>query len=76
MAGYRGKTNQEYQREYYLKNREQRLNNMKDYYLNNRDYILFYLHEYNKNRRRNKLNQNKDKVDIVSNTFIISILED
>ena len=77
MAGYRGKTNQEYQREYYLKNRERRLNNMKDYYLNNRDYILFYLHEYNKNRRRNKLNQNKDsKVDIVSNTFIISILED
>ena len=77
MAGYRGKTNQEYQREYYLKNRERRLNNMKDYYLNNRDYILFYLHEYNKNRRRNKLNKNKDsKVDIVSNTFIISILED
>ena len=29
------------------------------------------------NRRRNKLNKNKDsKVDIVSNTFIISILED
>ena len=76
MAGYRGKTNQEYQREYYLK-REHRLNNMKDYYLNNREYLLIYSNEYNKNRRRNKLNKNKDsKVDIVSNTFIISILED
>jgi hypothetical protein len=77
MAGYRGKTNQEYQREYYLKNREHRLNNMKDYYLNNREYLLIYSNEYNKNRRINKLNKYKDsKVDIVSNTFIISILED
>jgi hypothetical protein len=49
---------------------------MKDYYLNNRNYLLFYWNEYNKNKRRNKLNKNKDKVDIVSNTFIISILED
>ena len=54
MAGYRGKTNQEYQREYYLKNREHRLNNMKDYYLNNREYLLLYSNEYNKNRRINK----------------------
>ena len=50
---------------------------MKDYYLNNREYLLLYSNEYNKNRRKNKLNKNKDsKVDIVSNTFIISILED
>ena len=50
----------EYQRKYYLRNREQISNIRAEYYIN-------------KLRERNK---NKDNVVIVSNKIIISIIED
>ena len=41
--GYKGKTDKEYQREYYLKNREQRLL----YYYKNREQQLLKMRQYN-----------------------------
>jgi hypothetical protein len=43
--GYKGKTDKEYQREYYYKNREQRLL----YYYKNREQYLSNMCQYNKN---------------------------
>jgi hypothetical protein len=43
--GYKGKTDREYQKEYYLKNREQRLL----YYYKNREQQLSNMRQYNKN---------------------------
>ena len=43
--GYKGKSDKEYQREYYLKNREQRLL----YYYKNREQQLLKMRQYNKN---------------------------
>ena len=88
--GYKNKTNLEYQREYYYKNREQRLlkmrqynkNNMeilqeyqRKYYLRNREQISNIRAEYYIDKIRER-NKNKDNVVIVSNKIIISIIED
>ena len=87
---YKNKTNLEYQREYYYKNREQELlrmrqynkNNMeilkeyqRKYYLKNREQIANIRAEYYINKLRER-NKNKDNVVIVSNKIIISIIED
>ena len=84
------KSRQEYQRNYYYKNREQRLlkirqyNNknyeiiqeyQRDYYLRNRDEILLLRSESYRNKLK-ECNKNKDNVVIASNEIIISILED
>ena len=84
------KSRQEYQRNDYYKNREQRLlkirqyNNknyeiiqeyQKDYYLRNRDEILLLRSESNRNKLKER-NKNKDNVVIASYEIIISILED
>jgi hypothetical protein len=88
--GYKGKSNKEYQREYYLKNREQKLLKMcqyyknnyeiiqeyqREYYLRNRDEILLLRSESYRNKSKER-NKNKDNVVIASNEIIISILED
>jgi hypothetical protein len=88
--GYRGKSDKEYQRNYYYKNREQRLSKMRqynnknyeiiqeyqrEYYLRNRDEILLLRSESYRNKLRER-NKNKDNVVIASNEIIISILED
>ena len=55
--GYKGKSNKEYQREYYYKNREQKLLKMCQYYKNNYEIIQEYQREYylrNKLKERNK----------------------
>ena len=88
--GYKNKTNLEYQREYYYKNREYQLlrirqynkNNMeilkeyqRKYYLKNREQISNIRAEYYIDKLRER-NKNKDNVVIVSNKIIISIIED
>ena len=44
--GYKGKSNIEYQKEYYYKNREQRLLKMRQYNKNNYDTIQEYQRQY------------------------------
>ena len=44
--GYRGKSDKEYQRNYYYKNREQRLSKMRQYNNKNYDIIQEYQREY------------------------------
>ena len=83
------KSRQEYQRNYYYKNREQRLlkireyNNknyeiiqeyQREYYLRNRDEILLLRSEKNRNKSKER-NKNKDNV-VIASEIIISILED
>ena len=81
---------QEYQRNYYYKNREQQLLNMyqyykknyedmkeyqRKYYLRNRNQISYIRAEYYINKVKER-NKNKNNVVITSNKIIISILED
>ena len=88
--GYRGKSDQEYQRNYYYKNREQRLSKMRqynnknyeiiqeyqrEYYLRNRDEILLLRAENYINKKQQR-NKNENNVVIVSKEIIISIIED
>ncbi len=65
----------EYQRNYYYKNREQRLLKIRQYNSKNYEIIQEYQRDYyiNKVRERNK---NKNNVVIASNKIIISIIED
>jgi hypothetical protein len=87
--GYRGKSDKEYQRNYYYKNREQRLSKMRqynnknyeiiheyqrEYYLRNRDEILLLRTENYINKKQER-NKNENNVVIVSKEMIISILE-
>ena len=87
--GYRGKSDKEYQRNYYYKNREQRLSKMRqynnknydiiqeyqrEYYLRNRDEILLLRAENYINKKQER-NKNINNVVIVSKEIIISILE-
>ena len=88
--GYKGKSNIEYQREYYYKNREQRLLKMRQYNKNNyeilqeyqRQYYLRYRDEISLIRaehyinKKQERNKNKNNVVIASNKIIISIIED
>ena len=84
------KTRREYQRNYYYKNREQRLLKMREYnknnyeilqeyqrqyYLRNRDEISLIRAEHYINKKQER-NKNKDNVVISSNKIIISIIED
>ena len=87
--GYRGKSDKEYQRNYYYKNREQRLSKMRqynnknydiiqeyqrEYYLRNRDEILLLRAENYINKKQER-NKNENNVVIVSKEIIISIIE-
>ena len=87
--GYRGKSDKEYQRNYYYKNREQRLSKMRqynnknydiiqeyqrEYYLRNRDEILLLRAENYINKKQER-NKNENNVVIASKEIIISILE-
>ena len=85
--GYKGKSNIEYQKEYYYKNREQRLLKMRQYnydtiqeyqrqyYLRYRDEISLIRAEHYINKKQES-NKNKNNVVIASNKIIISIIED
>ena len=88
--GYKGKSDQEYQRNYYYKNREQRLSKMRqynnknyeiiqeyqrEYYLRNRDEILLLRAGHYINKKQER-NKNKNNVVISSNKIVISIIED
>ena len=80
----------EYQRNYYYKNREQRLLKMRQYNKNNYGILQEYQRNYYyKNRdeisliraehyiyKKQERNKNKNNVVIASNKIIISILED
>ncbi len=75
--GYKGKTDKEYQRQYYYKNKyrrqEVRREYQREYYYRNRDKILFNKSEHYRNKKNER---NKNNVVISSNKIIISILED
>jgi hypothetical protein len=80
----------EYQRNYYYKNREQRLLKMRQYNKNNYDTIQEYQRQYYLRYRdeisliraehyinkKQESNKNKNNVVIASNKIIISIIED
>ena len=87
--GYKGKSDKEYQRNYYYKNKEQRLSKMRqynnknyeiiqeyqrEYYLRNRDERLLLRAENYINKKQER-NKNENNVVIVSKEIIISILE-
>jgi hypothetical protein len=88
--GYKGKSNIEYQKEYYYKNREQRLLKMRQYNKNNYDTIHEYQRQYYLRyrdeisliraehyiKKKHESNKNKNNVVIASNKIIISIIED
>ena len=77
--GYKGKSDKEYQREYYLKNKyrrqEYRREYQREYYYINKDKILLIKSEHYINKKKER-NKNKNNVVIASNKVIISILED
>jgi hypothetical protein len=77
--GYKGKSDKEYQREYYLKNnyrrQEYRREYQREYYYINKDKILLIKSEHYINKKQER-NKNKNNVVIASNKVIISILED
>ncbi len=73
--GYKGKSNKEYQREYYYKNREQRLLKIRQYNNKNYEIIQEYQRDYYINKKQER-NKNKNNVVIASNKIIISIIED
>ena len=72
--GYKNKTNEEYQREYYLKNRSRKKQYYLDYYKKNTEYVIVYQTLYQRNR---KYEQERDlkKVYIIQNNFNISLEE-
>ena len=73
------KTRNEYQIDYYYKNRDYQLLRMRQYnrkyYLKNREQIANIRAEYKIEKLRER-NKNKDNVVIVSNKIVISIIED
>jgi hypothetical protein len=71
--GYKNKTNLEYQREFYAKNKLKRSQYYKDYYRANQEYIRVYQYLYYRNNKREK---DIKKVHVIQNNIIISILED
>ena len=77
--GYKGKSDKEYQREYYYKNKyrrqEYRREYQREYYYRNKDKTLLIKSEHYRNKVRER-NKNKDNVVIASNKIIISIIED
>ena len=68
MPNYKNKTHQEYQREYYLKNKEKRQPYHRTYYLNNCDYIKQYQKQYYRNKKNKCSN---DKIKIIDEKIII-----
>ena len=73
------KSRNEYQIDYYYKNRDYQLLRMRQYnrkyYLKNREQIANIRAEYKIEKLRER-NKNKDNVVIVSNKIVISIIED
>ena len=72
--GYKNKTNEQYQREYYLKNKLRKKQYYMDYYKNNTEYIIVYQTLYQRNK---KYEQERDlkKVFVTPNNFNISLEE-
>ena len=69
---YTDKTNKEYQKEYYLKNKQLIIEKRNIYYLNHYNDIKYYQKEY----YRNKINKCLDKKkNIIDNTNVIKILD-
>ena len=70
--GYKGKSDKEYQREYYLKNKKEY---QRQYYLRNIYTTSSIRAEYYRNKVKEG-NKNENNVVIVSKEIIISIIED
>ena len=69
--GYKGKSDKEYQREYYLKNKKEY---QRQYYLRNINTTSSIRAEYYRNKVKEG-NKNENNVVIVSKEIVISILE-
>lgn len=86
---YKNMTNQQYQHEYYEKNKHLRSENFKNYYLNNhmkiKEYQYFYyrrkiiLSNYEKFRENLKkyygLQNNENNVVLIQNNIIINLMD-
>ena len=81
--GYKNKTNQEYQLDYYLENKYRKKQyyieyykknheNRADYYIQNRDYIRVYQYLYYHNKK-NEQERDLKKVFVTPNNFNISL---
>ena len=73
--GYKGKADREYQKDYYLKNREQRLL----YYYKNREQQLSNMRQYNKNNseilqeyQRHYYLRNRDEISLIREEYYIN----
>ena len=71
---YKNKTNQQYQREYYLENKLRKKEYYKEYYQQNYEYIRVYNYLRYHN---NKIEQERylKKVYVIQNSFNISLEE-
>ena len=82
--GYKNKTNQEYQFDYFLENKhrkqqyyhenKKKKENQHDYYINNRDYIRVYQYLYYRHKKYEN-ERDLDKVLVIPNNFNISLKE-
>jgi hypothetical protein len=86
MGEYKGKTKEEYQREYYLKNKEKKQQyyqdntesvkiHRKEYYKSNRDYVNQYQLLYYHKKKLSKSIKGYT-VNIIDDKIIIPIIED
>ena len=83
--GYKNKTNQEYQFDYYLENKyrkqqyynenyKKKKESRHEYYLQNRDYIRVYQYLYYRNKKYEH-ERDINKVLLIENNFNISLKE-
>ena len=83
--GYKNKTNQEYQFDYYLENNyrkhqyykenyRKKKENLHEYYIQNRDYIRVYQYLYYRHKKYEN-ERDLDKVLVIPNNFNISLKE-
>ena len=72
--GYKNKTYEQYQREYYLENKSRKKQYYMDYYKNNTEYIKVYQYLYQHNKKIEEERYLK-KVFVTKNSFNISLEE-
>ena len=68
---YKDKTNKEYQKEYYLKNKQVIMEKINIYYTYICNEILYYQKQYQKDYCRNKINKSNNKIDLKIKIIIL-----
>ena len=74
--GYKGKSDKEYQHEYYLKNKDGNAEKHRKYYEKNKERILEYNSNYYYYKKFGVWDEKMKACSIVTNNFKISILND